>query len=145
MSRHKRYGYGYQRHEADFGHAKCDRLFLDFKGTGRTERGELFVDGVLRPGDVIVLLDARDLGAKATEAIEEMGLTIEVMPIAGKPRRVGAPLRFDPDPEQDAKLRTLWLNPGYTLRYILTRAHEIMEAPVSRNQLTRRYGNRHKR
>lgn len=140
-----RIGYGYNRHEADFAHVKCNRVYLDFPGSGRIERGQLLSAGGLRPGDTVALLDARDLGKKATEAVEARGITIEVYEPMGEPRRVGAPRKFTPDPEQDAKIKALWLNPGYTLKYVMDRAAEIMDRSVGRHQLVHRYGNRHKR
>jgi len=140
-----RTGYGYDRAEKDFAHVNVDRVYLDFSGSGRVERGQLLAPGVLRPGDTVVLLDARDLGAKATKAVEAAGLSIEVCDPPPQPARVGKPPKFDPDPEQDAKIRALWLNPGYTLQYIKDRAAEIMGEPVERHQLVYRYKNRHKR
>ncbi len=145
MSKAKRIGYGYKRHEADFEHTKCESVYLDHPGSGRVERGQLFVAGSLRPGDVVVLLDARDLGARATEAVEAAGASIEISPLPGEPRRVGPPLIFNPTPEQKAAIGVLYLNPGYTLRYVLDRAEEIMGWRVSRNMLVRAFGNRHKR
>ncbi len=145
MSKAKRIGYGYKRHPADFEHAKCERVYFDHSGSGRVERGQLFVPGALRPGDVVVLLDARDLGAKATSAVEAAGASVEVSPLPGEPRRAGSPLIFDPTPEQRAAIRALYLNPGYTLRYLLDRAEEIMGWLFSRNMLVRAFGNRHKR
>ncbi len=145
MSKAKRIGYGYKRHPADFEHAKCERVYLDHPGSGRQERGQLFVPGALRPRDVVVLLDARDLGARATEAVEAAGASIEISPLPGEPRRVGSPLIFNPNPQQKSAIRALYLNPGYTLRYALDRTEEIMGWRVSRNMLVRMFGNRHKR
>ena len=105
----------------------------------------MFEAGAMRPGDTVVLLDKRELGKKATDAVRTAGLSIDVCPLTTEPRRVGPPLKFNPTPEQEDAIRTLYLNPGYTLRYVLDRAEEIMGWRVSRNMLVRRFGNRHKR
>ena len=140
-----RVGYGYDVTEAAFAHARVDRVMLDVPGSGRRERGAMLEPGKLREGDTLVLLSASDLGQNAWAAIETMGVAIETCPPAAPPKRSGAPLKFNPDPKQDTDIKALYLNPGFTLAYVLRRATEIMGYTVKRHHLVRAYGNRHLR
>ena len=140
-----RNGYGYNVTEAAFAHAGVDRVWLDVTGSGRRERGAMLEMGNLREGDTLVLLSASDISENLARVILDRGAMIETCPPVTKPKRPGAPLKFDPDLQQDDAIRALWLNAGYTLAYVKRRAGEIMGKPVARHQLTHRYGNRHKR
>lgn len=141
-----RVGYGYNRHPGDFAHLDLDKLWIDMPGSGRCERGDMLRDGGVRPGDEFFLLAEGELGSKhAAEAILSQGASIHVVPPPRERRPPGAPAKFTPTPEQDAAIKALWLNPGYTLRYVLDRAQDIMGGEVRRHQLIHRYGNRHKR
>jgi hypothetical protein len=140
-----RIAYGYNRREADFARLDVDRVYLDMPGSKRVERGAMMQPGALRHGDVIVLVDAGDLGKRQTAAARAMGVSVEVVEPDEPLRRPGAPALFDPNAEQDAYIKTLWINPGYSLRYILERASELMGMDVKRHHLVFRYGNRHKR
>ena len=140
-----RIGYGYDVTPEAFAHAKVDKVYLDVPGSGRRERGALLETGRLRLGDVVVLLSPDALGPKAWAAVKGLGVGVETCPPAGPAKRPGAPLVFDPDHKQDSDIKALWLNPGFTLAYVLRRATEIMGKPVYRHHLTRAYKNRHKR
>ena len=131
--------------EDAFAHVKTDRIMLDVPGSGRRERGAMLEPGRLREGDTVVVLDAKHLGRQTGDAITALGVTIETCPPDVSPKRAGAPPKFTPDDKQLADIAALWLNPGYTLAYVLRRASEIVGVPVNRGQLTHRLGNRHKR
>ncbi len=140
-----RVGYGYKRHERDFMRLDVGKVWLDMPGTGRHERGSMLRPGGLRAGDVIVVLDARDLGKRVTDAVDAMGITVEVCPPDGPLRAPGAPAKYNPDEVADAAVQVLWVNPGYSMSYVLRRASEMVGMDVKRHHLVHRYGNRHKR
>ena len=140
-----RVGYGYDVTEAAFAHARVDKVWLDVPGSGRRERGAMLETGNLREGDTLVLVKREHLGPVATIFVRAEGVEIETCPPAAPPKRSGAPLKFNPDPKQDDDIKALYLNPGFTLAYVLRRATEIMDKPVYRHHLVRAYGNRHLR
>lgn len=141
-----RHGYGYNRSERDFAHADVERVWIDTAKTDRLERADMLEIG-LRPKDTLVLLRPGDLGrgpdlAAVRRLLEARGVTIEIAQQEDK-RPVGAPLRFNPSPDQDKRIRELWYAQGvYLLGHVLKRAEEIYGEPVSRNQLDHRYGPR---
>lgn len=138
--------YGYNRREQDFAHIEPDKLWLDMPGTNRQEQGDMFRDGAIHEGDEVHVVSEGDLRpASLKNIIRERGATLHVSPPPRESRPPGAPAKFNPTPEQSEQIRTLWLNPGYTLRYVLTRAAEILGHDVKRHQLIYRYGPRHKR
>lgn len=142
-----RIGYGFKRTSPDFTRAQVDRLYIDTPDTDRAERADMLMLG-LRRGDVLVLLAPGDLGRGAElpplrRLLEERGVTVEVLPAEEPTRPRGRPTGFDPTPEQDEKIKRLWYQIGvYQMKHVLQRAEEIYGAPVSRNQLDRRYGPR---
>lgn len=100
----------------------------------------------LRPGDVVVVVAAGDLGAGREIAalradIAARGCTVEVVAPEREPGRIGRPRLFDPSPEQSAKIARLYRG-HQTLSYVLDRASEIMGQPVERHHLRRKFGNR---
>lgn len=137
--------YGYNRHPDDLSPIGADRVYVDMPNTKRQERGAMLAPGAMREGDVVAVFDLRDLGEHTRREIKQRGASIEVVEVNGAARKPGAPPKFTPTPEQDSAIKTLWLNPGYTLGYVLDRAKQIMGEPVARHQLVHRYGNRHKR
>ena len=144
--------YGYNRDPKDFAHTGVDtaRIYIDHNGT-RNALDNLVNRGGAREGDTIVVLALGDLGngvaaKKSQRLIENMGITIEVVPVpeavkAALPR--GRPA-FDPSPDLDATLRDMWGNPiKYTQSYVIRYATEKHGKAVTRNQLNHRYGNRY--
>lgn len=105
----------------------------------------MMIHGALRSEDVIVVLDAGDVGVAATAAIQRFGVSIEVNAPDGPLPMPGAPAKFVPTDEQDANIKALWFNPGYKPSYIMLRVREIMGWDVQRHHMTHRYGNRHQR
>lgn len=87
----RRIGYGYERREKDFDHAKCDVVFVDHKTDGRAGRHAAFAAAFA--GDVIVLLAPGDLGRgeeirMAKSRAKAHGVTVEVcQPVGGDPGR----------------------------------------------------------
>ena len=140
-----RIGYGYNRNEIDFARLDCKKVYLDMTGSNRQERGFMMRPGGLRKNDVIVILKAGELGANATAAARAMGVVIEVNEPDGPLKPPGAPAKFTPTDDEDAAIRTLWLNPGYKPSYIMPRVRKMMGWEVERWHLVARYGNRHKR
>jgi len=142
-----RVGYGYERPELLFNRLDCDRVLIDTAKTLRTERASLFAPGMLRSGDTLVLLALGDFGrgfglAKFKHMLEDRGVSIEVCPPEKAETMRGRPRKFNPDPNQDDQIRTLWRTPAYTLAYVLKRAGEIMGHDVRRHQISHRYGKR---
>lgn len=141
-----RVGYGYNRHPDDLKALGCERVWIDVARSKRAERGGMFAAGGLRDGDTLVLLDARDLAMpNARHELAELGVTLEIAKPSGSGKRIGAPRKFLPNDDQDAQIKALWLNPGFTLSYVIERAEQIMGRPVARHHLIYRYGNRHER
>ena len=105
----------------------------------------MMTNGAIRSGDVIVLLSVGELGVAATAAIGQSGAEILLKARVGPLPTPGAPAKFAPTEEQDAVIKTLWLNPGFTPKYIMPRVREIMGWDVQRHHMTHRYGNRHQR
>ena len=96
--------------------------------------------------DVVVALSRSDLGrgaeVKAIEAaIAGKGATLAIDAPEVMPKPVGAPAKFNPSPDADAKIKTLYH--GYNvMRYVLDRASELTGMEVKAHHLKRRYGNR---
>ncbi len=142
-----RIGYGYERAESLFSDLGCDSVLIDTPATHRAERAALFKSGRLRPGDTLVLLALGDFGrgfglAKFQAMLSDRGATIEVCPPEKVDGRRGRPSKFEPDPNQDDQIRTLWRERAYTLDHVLRRAREIMGHDVKRHHLSHRYKRR---
>lgn len=81
--KNERMGYGFNRTEGMLRAMKCDRVFLDFKGTNRAARYDLLHMVGLRAGDVVCVIRESDLGygvelKQVRELIAAAGATIEV-------------------------------------------------------------------
>ena len=142
-----RIGYGYERAELLFSRLDCERVLIDTAGTHRLERASLFKSGRLRKGDTLVLLALGDFGrgfglAKFKQMLEDRGVSIEVCPPEKVEGMRGRPRKFNPDPNQDDQIRTLWHERAYTLAYVLKRSGEIMGHDVERHQLSHKYKRR---
>ena len=141
-----RIGYGFNRASADFAKAKVEDLYIDTRDTDRGERADMLISGRLRRGDTLVLLAPGDLGRGAELRplrilLAERGVTVEVQIEDSRPR--GRPNEFEPDPDQNKRIRKLWYAIGvYQLKHVMRRVEQIYGGPVSRNQLDRRYGPR---
>jgi hypothetical protein len=139
-----RIGYGYRRTPADFSGVNVEKVYIDHPGTDRAERSDM-LRYVLREGDTLVLLRRGDLGAGGEIPMIEqhlvgMDIAVEVADVA--PVERGTPGRkpaFDPNTEQDKKIKRLWHDPRNTQKYVLDRASEIMGHEVKRHHLTHRY------
>lgn len=100
----------------------------------------------LRDSDVIVALSRSDLGrgaeVKALEAaIAAKGAKLVIDAPEVMPKPVGRPARFNPSPDADEKIRTLYH--GYNvMSYVLFRASALTGMMVKAHHLKRRYGNR---
>ena len=135
-----RVGYGFRRDEAALTDAGAEVVWLD-TSKERTERAAMIQTG-LRKGDTLVLLSIRDLGGSAPAdkvwraRIEALGVTVDVIEIEAETR----PKKFDPLPDQCARLRAMWLDGLQSEKYRLRRCVEIYGAQVSKGQLFGRYG-----
>lgn len=111
-----RIGYGFERSEKEFKDAKIDKLYLDYRGTDRIERGDA-IGSAGRPGDVLVLISKGDLGrgaeVKMLEAqIRQRGMTIEIIgEETAEKKSPGRPPTFEATAAQGAKLKKLWRGP----------------------------------
>lgn len=139
-----RLGYGYNKKAADFKGHGCDTIFLDYPGTQREERHLLFLklDGgqwcelfLAAPGDL-------GRGAEVARLIYRLNALGVAIVHPDKPlKERGRPAKFNPDPEDDRRLRKLWksaASPGY----VLDKASEVTGSKVEKHQLIYRYGNR---
>lgn len=119
-------GYGFNRHENDFAHTRCEKLFLDFDGKARVAKGKkrpadterIFRDDLiqmgLRPGDTLVVLDLKDLGQGNHMAVlKRMGNPVVVDPLTVEPTPLGRPPKHGPlDKGQLKRIRLLWTGPS---------------------------------
>lgn len=116
----ERIGYGFKRTERAFAAMRCDRLFLDFKGTSRAARFDMLHHVGLRPGDVVCVIRESDLGfgidlKQVREMIAAAGATIETAP-PSKNNPAKAVTRGMAD-DVKAEARKLW-KPGVSPEYI---------------------------
>lgn len=136
--------YGYQRSTADAPDG-CERVWLDDKTTGRQERDDMIK--AVRDGDTVALIAPGDLGhgrelSGLRALIEGKGVTIVVHEPEMIPAPRGRPRLFQPDHQQDKKIRTLYES-ALEMHHVLDRAREIMGGwPVQRHHLRARYGKR---
>ena len=140
-----RIAYGYDVKPEAFAHAKVERTLIDVKGSGRKARGQLLQRGYIRPGDVIVLVKASHLGKNTEHFVTGLGVRIEVSTPVGPMKKPGAPMVYAPNAEQEDYIKSMYLNPGYRLAYVLAEASIKMGHKVERHHLVRAYGNRYKR
>ena len=139
-----RIGYGYKRNTRDFEKHEVDRVWLDTKSSERSERIAMMHLGLVE-GDTLVLLDVKDLGRPykpLVTAIEGQGVTIEAHDPVKAPNPRGAPLKFNPTPDQDKQIKAMWMDWAYEGSYVVRRASEIMGMEVKRHHLIHRYGKR---
>lgn len=135
--------YGYKRRPDDAPDG-CDQVWLDDAKSERQERFDMMLG--LRDGDTVVVLARSDLGrgaeTKAIEAaIKNTGAKLVIDAPEVMPRPVGAPAKFNPAPEADAKIKALYH--GYNvMSYVLRRASDLAGMDVKAHHLKRRYGNR---
>lgn len=135
--------YGYKRKPEDAPDG-CEQVWLDDAKTNRQERFDMMLG--LRDGNTVVMLARSDLGrgaeVKAIEAaILACGAKLEVDAPEVMPKPVGAPAKFNPIPDADAKIKALYH--GYNvMRYVLERASKLTGMEVKAHHLKRRYGNR---
>ena len=83
--KNERLAYGFEDTEKAFAGMRCDRFFLDFKGSKRSMRNELLHHFGLRPGDTVCVVKESRLGygvelKQIRELIEAAGATIETAP-----------------------------------------------------------------
>lgn len=135
------YGHGRAPEDAPPG---CDQVWLDDAKSKRQERADMMLS--LRDGDEVVVLARSDLGrgaevAALEAAITGAGASLAVDAPEVMPRKRGRPARFDPTPEQCAKIKALYH--GFNvMSYVLQRASNIAGMEVKAHHLKRRYGNR---
>lgn len=135
--------YGYKR-KPDDAPDGCEQVWLDDAKSERQERFDMMLG--LRDGDTVVVLARSDLGrgaeTKAIEAaIENTGAKLVIEAPEVMPKPVGAPAKFNPTPEADAKIKALYH--GYNvMSYVLRRASDLTGMEVKAHHLKRRYGNR---
>lgn len=116
----------------------AEKVFADWRGTGRAELTAMLDAGGLRKGDVLCVRAVGDLG-KGGEAkriqkmVADIGATIEVLP-AAEVRQRGRPPRMSPTGDQKEHLCRLWYSPA-PLSHVLMRASDIMGQDVKRDQL----------
>lgn len=139
-------GYGYDRAPEALTDLGAERVYIDTAGTGRQERANMLANGSMRPGDVLVMLAASDLGRgpevrKIRKAIEAKGVKIETPAKSTPYNRPGRPRRFAPDPSQDKQIEALYRS-YLTMAHVLARASDIMGRKVERHQLVYRYKKR---
>lgn len=127
----------------------AERVFADDPSTRRIERADM-IDHGLRKGDVLLLAKRGDLGhgrevPTLAERIEAQGVTIEVMGEPNEKRKPGRNPKLDLTADQEAQICRLWRS-GLEQAYVLKRAAEIAGVDeVTRNQINRACGPRHKR
>lgn len=138
------------RSPMDLRAAGAERVWIDTDDSERVERADLFTLG-LRRGFTLVLLSRSDLGVgREIERFEKLaaslGVTIEVFdppkPVE-TPKRPGPKPKFDPTPEQRARIAHYWHGP-FTRAEALRQAADIYRAPVTVNQMNRAFGPRFK-
>lgn len=135
--------YGYNRRPEDAPEG-CDQVWLDDAKSERQERFDMMLG--LRDGDTVVALARSDLGrgaeTKAIEAaIQNTGAKLVIDAPEVMPKPVGAPAKFNPSPDADAKIKALYH--GYNVMpYVLRRASDLTGMEVKAHHLKRRYGNR---
>ena len=126
-------------------------VFIDAPGTMRLEREDMINGGGLREGDTLVLAAMSDLG-KGAEAkslagvIERMGVSIDVRPLMPDraKKKTGRAPHLRPTPERERQICALWYS-AIEQGHVLNRAAQIMGVDaVTRNQMNRLCGPRHK-
>lgn len=127
----------------------ADRVFADTPDTRRVERADMIEHG-LRDGDVLLLAARGDLGRgrevpALIERIEAHGVAIQIMGEPETPKKPGRNPKLDLTQDQEAQICRLWRS-GLEQSYVLRRAAEIAGVDVvTRNQMNRACGHRHKR
>lgn len=140
-----RIGYGFKRSDRDFAAWDCERVFIDTPATLREARRDLFL--CLQPGDTLFMFKRGDLGhgkelSALRKILEDHRVKVEYAPEA--PDRRGRPKKFDPSPENDKYIRTLWKDQTVSHSYVERVASERTGVSVKRHQLKHRYGTRGK-
>lgn len=145
----KTIGYGWCRTEDDLLAAGADLVFIDY-GKERPQRADMLRPGVMRPGDVLILLAESDLGrgrelAKQRELLAERGVRIDVKADKSPAGNPGRPAKLSPSEDQDAALAALWADETRNPAYKVRKASEIMGHEVTYAQMYYRYETRPKR
>jgi hypothetical protein len=148
------FGYGYadrkedaQRVYDDLVAVGAERAWVDYRGSDRAERADLFGGPALRRGSVVVLLSRSQLGyGKEAGRFEAMaaakGATIEVREPAKPSRSKPGPSRaFQPTYDQEREIRHYWHGP-FKRAVAVQRAREVMGYEVSVASLNRHLGPR---
>lgn len=144
----KKIAYLYNRQAADASSLGADVVYADTKTTRRMERAAMIDGGGLREGDTLYLRAMSDLGQGAEVKamrlrIEAMGVDIVEIPM-DKPPKAKPKVWLQPSDDQKDRLCTLWYS-SLEQGHILTRAEDIMGRTVTRNQMNRLCGPRHKK
>ena len=100
----------------------------------------------LHPGDVVRVLYVRDLGGSPVadrvwrERIKAKGATVEEVRPEKPVAVMGRPRKFDPSPEQEARVREAWLDEARSLADREQAVADIMGERVTRFALYKRIG-----
>jgi hypothetical protein len=145
-----RIGYGFNRHDKDFEKWDCERVWIDTRKSERVHRSDMFIflEGGAPGDDTLFLLSKGDLGygkelKQLRDDLESLGVSVEYPPTPPDGR--GRPAKFEPTPEVDALLRSMWKDPRhYSVALCLRTAVEKTGADVKRHQFIYRYGKRSK-
>lgn len=138
-----------QARETDLRQIGAKQTWVDFPGSNRAERADLFVQGI-RSKDVLLLLQRKDLGdgkeiARFEEMVKAKGATIEI-------KAPEAPSRQRPGPQtalgaitydQERRIRHYWHGP-FKAQVAIEKACEVLGRDVTRNMLNRQLGPRSK-
>lgn len=141
-----RIGYGYRRSDRDFAKANVEKLFLDTAATKRSERADMLHMLGLRPGDVVVVVFEKDLGAPRElgpirQFIADAGATIEAFGEANGTKARPADTRGIPY-EAAVMAQRWWHAPGISLDWINDKLTEKGFGPYARHQFIYALGNR---
>lgn len=135
--------YGFRRTSDDLGSLGASKLYVDWDRK-RRDRADLLRD--VREGDVVRVLYLRDLGGAPAadivwrQRIEAKGATVEEIRPDKRPARMGRPSKLDPDPETEARLREVWLDPTRSLADRCQAVRDILGHDITRQALYRRFG-----
>ena len=142
--------YLYDRNIQDAADWGCEKVFADTPETRRMERNDL-IEHALAPGDTLCIAARSDIGRGREvpillERIAAMGVYVDVRGEPAKPKgKPGRKAKLDPTPDQEAQICRLW-GSALDQSHVLERAAEIAGVEgVTRNQINRLCGPRHKK
>ena len=142
--------YLYDRNIQDAADWGCEKVFADTPQTRRIERNDL-IEFALSPGDTLCIAARSDIGRGREvpillDRIAAMGVYVDVRGEPAKPKaKAGRKAKLTPTPEQEAQICCLWRS-ALDQSHVLERTAQIAGVEgVTRNQINRLCGPRHKK